>query len=88
MSGTMPLTDQQRHFKISMGPGHVGKLEIMSMLIPLLKLEPSCPKCSLQWFLVLASLSLPKPIRPSATNREIIFFTSMLIVKFLDVLQC
>ena len=26
-----------------MGPGHVDTLEIMSMLISLLKLDPSCP---------------------------------------------
>ena len=83
----MPLTDQQYHFEISMGPDHVGQLEIMSVLISLLKLEPFCA-VPLQWILVFSPLPLPKPITPSATNENVRFPTSILIVKFLQVLQC
>ena len=59
----------------------------MIMLIPCLSLSLH-GQCPLQWFLVFSTLSLLKPITPSATKRNVSFPTPILIVKFLQVFKC
>ena len=87
ISGAIPLPDQQCHFKISMGPGHVGKLHVMSMLIPLLKLEPSCP---VPTALVFCSLSptIAEIHYTQCHKWKRYISQSHQIVKFLQFLQC
>ena len=82
----MPLALQSAILKLQWVPLPANILEIMSMLIPLLKLEPSCPAPTA---MVTCSLS-PTIVETHHTqcHKHHISLTPILIVKFPQVLHC